>query len=165
MSDAIKLAFSAQMEAMRQELDDLLRRASNAELRRPGIEGEWSCADVLAHFAGYTRGVADLLAEARGLRSLAPRYNAPPGLNDDDFNAIVVSYWRARPVQELLTEERAAFDALVAEVSRLTSKALLTDGYFAFAKGRSLDSILPAQSHQHYRDHLPALRHALRRSL
>ena len=154
--------FEAEMRSVRAELDELLRGFSEAALREPGVEGIWSRADVLAHFAGYTRGVADLLRATRGAQSDAPPYNAPPGLGDDDFNAIVVQFWRQRPIEDLLREEREAFKALVDEVNALPADSLSAEGRFAFAKGRSLESILPAQGYRHYRDHLPAIRRVLR---
>jgi hypothetical protein len=153
--------FEAEMRNVRAELDELLRGVSEAALREPGAEGTWSSADVLAHFAGYTRGVADLLRATRGVEPEAPPYNAPPGLSDDDFNDIVVQFWREQPIEDLLREEREAFEALVHEVSALPAESLSAEGYFPFAKGRSLESILPAQGYRHYRDHLPAIRRVL----
>jgi hypothetical protein len=155
------LRFLAEMTGVRAELDELLEGVSESALRAPGVEGEWSGADILAHFAGYTRGVADLLRDDRGAERQAPLYNAPPGLGDDDFNAIVVRFWRQRPVEELLREERDAFQALVDEVSALTDDALTAEGRFSFTRGRSLESILPGQAYRHYRDHLPAIRRAV----
>jgi len=127
----------------------------------PRAEETWSIADVLAHFAGYTRGVADLLGATRGAQPRAPAYDAPPDLNDDDFNQVVVQFWRRRPIADLRLEESEAFQALVAEVKALPAGALSADAYFEFTRGRSLESMLPAQSCGHYRDHLPAIRRAL----
>jgi hypothetical protein len=158
--DNFRVEFTAQTTRVRRELDHLLVGATEARLREPGAEGDWSCADVLAHFTGYTRGVADALRQARGEGPLAPAYQAPPGLGDDDFNAIVVGYWRKRSLVELLAEERSAFNALVEEVLRLPQVALETPGQFAFTK-RSLLEILPNQIHKHYVDHMPALRRKL----
>jgi hypothetical protein len=62
----IQANFAHDMTSVRVELDELLRGGPDHALRQPGIGGEWSCADILAHFAGYTRGVADGLAKARG---------------------------------------------------------------------------------------------------
>jgi len=156
------LQFEAEMRSVRAELDELLEGASEAALREAGAEGTWSSADVLAHFAGYTRGVADLLRAERHAHPQAPPYNAPPGLGDDDFNAIVVRFWRERPIEDLLREEREAFEALVDEVNALPADSLSAEGRFSFANGRSLNSILPAQGYRHYRDHLPAIRRVLR---
>ena len=149
------------MSRLRAELNALLRGVSETALRVPGAEGEWSSADVLAHFAGYTRGVADLLGATHGAEPKAPDYNAAPGLSDDDFNDIVVRFWRGRPIAELLSEESDAFEALVAEVKALPAGVLSAEGYFDFARGRSLEAILPAQSYGHYREHLPSIRRVL----
>jgi len=149
------------MAAVRAELDRLLADSNEGTLRRPNVEGSWSCADVLAHFAGYTRGVADLIADDRGIQNAAPPYKAAPDLDDDAFNAIVVDYWRKRPIEEMLAEERAAFQALADEVAQVSRDDLLAAGRFKFARGRPLLAILPAQSYGHYRDHMPALRRGL----
>jgi len=163
VKDDFKHEFVASTARVRVEVDDLLRTATEAELRQPNAEGDWSCADILAHLSGYTRGVADALREARGLGPVAPPYGAAPGLSDDDFNAIVVSYWRSRTVEALLGEERSAYGALVSEVLRVPTAAIETPGRFAFCKRASLQAILPQQIHQHYADHMPALRRSLSR--
>lgn len=161
MTSEYKHEFVTEVSRVRVELDELLRQSDEVSLRQPGVEGEWSCADVLAHLSGYTRGVADELRRARGLSALSPDYAAAPGLSDDDFNAIVVGYWRTRSTTALLSEEREAFQALVAEVLRLPAEAIETPGWFRFTRQKSLREILPAQIHQHYADHLPAVRTAI----
>jgi hypothetical protein len=151
------------MAAVRDELDTLLRGASEAALRKTGAEGAWSSADILAHFTGYTRRYGARLAAARGI-ARATLYNAPASLHDDDFNAIVVGYWRTRPTQELIAEERAAFDDLLIELQALPAAARRVEGHFPFTRGRSLDAILPRPTYLHYRKHFPALRRALQKA-
>jgi hypothetical protein len=152
--------YELEMATVREEMDALLRGASEAALREKGAEGDWSCADILAHLTGYTRRYGSRLAAARGVARVA-LYDAPPSLHDDDFNAIVVGYWRTRPIQELIQEERAAFADLVAEVEALPAAARVAEGHFPFSRGRSLDAILPRPTYLHYRKHFPALRRTL----
>jgi hypothetical protein len=80
--------FEAEMRSVRAELDERLEGVSESALREPGAEDKWSSADLMAHFAGYTRGVTDLLRAERDARSEAPPSNAPSGLDDGDFNAM-----------------------------------------------------------------------------
>lgn len=157
---SVKLSYELEMVSVRDELDALLHGASEAALKRTGAEGDWSCADILAHFSGYTRRYSSLLAGARGVAG-TDVYDAPAGLHDDDFNAFVVGYWRTRPIRELIEEERAAFDSLLTEVAALSDGARKADGHFPFTRGRSLDAVLPRPTYLHYRKHFPALRRAL----
>src|SRR2546423_12143325 len=107
------------MAAARKSLDEVLRDASPAALLKPRMIQAWSCADVLAHFAGYTRSISDQLAAIRGKARSGPDYQAPEDATTDEYNAIVVEYWRERHLEELLEEEGAAFAALIREVLEL----------------------------------------------
>jgi hypothetical protein len=149
--------FQVEMDAARVALDEVLSGASPAALLSPRTIGAWSCADVLAHFAGYTRSIADQLASVRGQARGGPDYEAPEDATTDDYNEIVVEHWRKRQLEELLEEERAAFAALLREVLGLPEDALSNEAPFVFTDGQSLARILPNNSYAHYRMHLPEL--------
>jgi hypothetical protein len=150
------------MAAARAALDAILREASPAALLHPRTIQAWSCADVLAHFAGYTRSIADDLAASRGQARLGPDYQAAPDATIDGYNGAVVAHWRKLSLDALLAEESAAFTALLDEVSSLQEDALTDEHRFAFTDGRSLAAILPNNSYAHYHMHLPELRAALK---
>ena len=149
------------MGEARAALDALLEGASTAALLEPATIYAWSCADVLAHLAGYTRSIADELAASRAEARHGPDYPAPPDAGTDEYNAIVVAHWRDRRLVELLEEERVAFAALVDEVRFLPDNALRDVTRFPFINGRSLAAVLPNNSYAHYEMHLPQLRSAL----
>jgi hypothetical protein len=149
--------FEAEMAAARAALDEILRDASPAALLRPMTIQAWSCSDVLAHFAGYTRSIADQLAAIHGRARSGPSYEAPEDATTDEYNDIVIEYWRVRELGQLLEEERAAFAALIREVRALPDEALADETRFEFAGGRSLAQVLPNNSYVHYRMHLPEL--------
>lgn len=156
--------FEVEMAAARAALDEILRDASPALLLKPRTIHGWSCADVLAHFAGYTRSISDQLAAIRGKARTGPDYEAPEDATTDEYNEIVVEHWRKRHLEELLEEESAAFAALIGEVLELPEDALADETRFEFAGGRSLARILPNNSYDHYRMHLPELMAVLRPS-
>ena len=156
--------FEAEMAAARAALDGILRDASPAALLKPRTIQAWSCADVLAHLAGYTRSISDQLAAIRGKDRSGPEYKAPPDATTDEYNEMVVEHWRERNLEELLEEESAAFAALVREVLEVPEDALTDETRFEFAGGRSLARILPNNSYAHYRMHLPELTAVLRPS-
>jgi len=156
--------FEAEMAAARAALDEILRDASPSALLKPRTIQAWSCADVLAHLAGYTRSISDQLAGIRGKDRSGPEYEAPEDATTDEYNEIVVEHWRERNLQELLEEEGAAFAALIGEVLELPEDALADETRYEFAGGRSLAHILPNNSYAHYRMHLPELMAVLRPS-
>jgi mycothiol maleylpyruvate isomerase-like protein len=153
--------FEVEMGAARAGLDEILRAASPAVLLGPRTIHDWSCADVLAHLAGYTRSIADELAASSGRARLGPEYQAAAEASVDDYNRAVVAFWREQSVEALLAEEQAAFGALLDEVLALPDGALIDEQRFPFTGGRSLAAILPNNSYAHYRMHLPELRSAL----
>ena len=152
-----KAEFETEMASVRVELDSLLARLSPTTLRQPGILGDWSRADIVAHFAGYTRDMTNSLALARGSGTGRPDYDVWEGMNIDQFNDVVVGYWRLRPTMELLNEERLAFSLLLSEVNQLTEATFESAGFFSFTGGRSLASILPGATFLHYQEHLGLL--------
>jgi hypothetical protein len=150
--------FEVEMGVARIMLDAILKQASSTALLRPNTIAAWSCADVLAHLAGYTRSIADDLAAAGGRPRHGPDYQTPADATIDEYNATVVAYWRRRQLDELLDEERTAFIALTDEVMALSEDAIADVGHFEFVAGRSLADILPNNSYEHYHMHLADLK-------
>ena len=156
--------FEVEMAAARAALDEILRDASPAALLKPRTIQAWSCGDVLAHFAGYTRSISDQLAAIRGKDRSGPEYKAPEDATTDEYNEIVVEHWREQNLEELLEEESSAFTALICEVLEVPEDAFADETRFELAGGRSLARILPNNSYAHYRMHLPDLVAVLRPS-
>lgn len=156
------------MTAGRAGWEDLLAAVGPGRMDEPGVVGEWSVRDVVAHVAGYERFVAaTILADLRGAaatpRELYDRDDQPPGGDEPDpdharYNDWVVRHARGRPLAQVLGSAREAYERLRAAVDALTEEELADPGRFAWLPGRALATILPNQSFAHYAMHAPSIR-------
>ena len=170
-----KAAFIAEMESIRREWDALLARLDEQGLLEPGVEGTWSVKQIVAHVAGYEEWAfafikdrldpnAGILAEFDAFwqqqidayRHIRPDFPTHMSETDDDqTNALVVYVYDRYSTQEVLERERRVFQDLLAAVQAL-SESQLAEPFKS--NGSSLLAILPNQSYQHYKTHMPAVR-------
>jgi hypothetical protein len=75
--------------------------------------------------------------------------------DDDQTNALVVQVYDRYSAQEVLEREHHIFQDLLAAVQAL-SESQLAESFQR--NSRSLLAILPNQSYQHYKTHMPAVR-------
>jgi hypothetical protein len=95
-------------------------------LTQPGVAGEWSIKDIVAHLTGWRRrSVARFQAALRHEPQPAPPW--PANLQEDDeINAWIYAANRDRSVSEVLSDSRAVFEQLV-ETLGAFSEADLND--------------------------------------
>jgi hypothetical protein len=179
-----KATLLAALEAGRAEWDALLERLDPGRLQEPGVEGEWSICDILAHItpyeeyaaayvqdmAQYGRPSAERIAalDAHHNAHLAAYRRAHPDaaeqldqLPSDQLNDLFVVEARAAAPAEALARGRQAYDQLYAAVQQIGEAELaLPQSEF---NGRSLLTMLPFQSYRHYQKHAAAIESWLQR--
>src|SRR5262245_44804131 len=93
---------------------DAIAGAPDEALKHRAADG-WCVRDVLAHFAGYHADMAAAIeAVGRGERP-APT----DGLTDDERNAFYAERASARPVADVITDWRAAFERCYASAQAI----------------------------------------------
>lgn len=99
----------------------LLDQVGPARLDQPGVNGDWSMKDIVAHLTGWNRWlVARLEAAGRGEPAPPPPWPARLGLEDEDaINAWIYESSRARTVDDVLAESRQVFQGLLAAIASL----------------------------------------------
>jgi hypothetical protein len=113
-----KVALLARINADRARFDAILARVPRERLTESCLPGGWSVKDVLAHIAWGDREGAGV-AEARALVG-----SELWGVSEDERNAAVVEGSRSRTLEDVLGEYRAAFDAYVSAIGRLSDEDL-----------------------------------------
>lgn len=156
------------MRSGRARWEDLLAEVEAGRMDEPGVVGAWSVRDVVAHVSAYERFIAAaILADLRGgsatPRELYDRDDEPPRDDEPDpdharYNGWVVEHARTRPLAEVLTSAREAYDRLREAVQALSDQELADPQRFAWLPGRALVAILPNQSFAHYAMHEPSVR-------
>lgn len=90
-----------------------------ARMEQPGVNGDWSMKDIVAHLTGWQpRLINSLQAAARGEPEPPPPW--PMHLQtEDEINAWIYETHRGRSVREVLVESRQVFQQLLAVIEGL----------------------------------------------
>lgn len=102
-----------------QQWTALLDQIGPARMEQPGVNGEWSMKDIIAHLTGWNIAlVARLKAALQGQPEPPPPW--PPSLQaDDEINAWIYQSNRRRPLSEILDEMHQNYTQLLAAVETL----------------------------------------------
>ncbi|MFI5272143.1 MAG: ClbS/DfsB family four-helix bundle protein [Ktedonobacterales bacterium] len=137
--------------------DALLTEVPAARMTEPGVEGEWSIKDIIAHVAIYEQWTADQLEAARrGETQMVTRPNLPPGANTFDTHARNAAYFHAnrdRPLGDIMAEARAEHARLLAAVEALPEDALPETSRFEWTGGTRVWEMVAANSYDHHAEH------------
>jgi hypothetical protein len=143
-----------ELTAARADFDAALDAVAPASLTTPGLHGEWSARELVAHlgyWAGYVVEVIRAVEDARVEELYADR--APV----DEVNATVARVAREADLATVRKREAASVEALVNELRRLDPSLLdapLPSGY-------PLEALVREDGVDHYREHADALRRDL----
>ena len=99
--------------------EGLLDQVGPERMEQPGVNGDWSMKDIVAHLTGWQPGVlAQLQAAQRGQSEPPPPWLAQLQ-TDDEINAWIYESNRGRSLREVLDESRQVFQQLLRVVEGL----------------------------------------------
>src|SRR5262245_19016065 len=145
------------IRATREEFEALLEGLSPRQMTQPGVAGEWSIKDMLAHIAWYEREEAHFYGgiDVEG----SPLWKVP----QEPRNQILFEQARRRPLEEVLADFREAHERLVSVIERLSNEDLAMPGRFP---GTSPEwppwRKIAVHSCDHDREHMDMIRSWLR---
>jgi hypothetical protein len=141
------------LRTARAEWDALLAAVPEGRMTVPGVEGQWSVKDVIAHITWHEREMLGVL-QARALVG-SDLWDLPL----HQRNATIYAQNRDRPLAEVLAESRTVYPQLLAAVGELADADLTDAGRFADMPGDWVPwQLLAENTYTHYRDHMPAIR-------
>lgn len=107
------------LEEQHQNWEALLDQIGPASMDQPGVNGDWSMKDMVAHLAGWNgRHVDSFQANLRGEPVPPPAW--PADLQtDDEINAWIYETNRGRTARQVLDESEQVFQRLFAAVKEL----------------------------------------------
>src|SRR5258708_28538867 len=108
------------LRTTRGELEALLAAMTPEQMRRPGVAGDWSVKDVLAHILWYAREELELVRESGAAAS------ALWDVAQDPRNGLIREELRDQPLDDVLTELRQVFEAFVVAVDGLSDADMVT---------------------------------------
>jgi len=102
-----------------QQWEAFLGQIDPAHMDQPGVNGDWSIKDMVAHLTGWQpRLIARVQASQRGEAEPPPPW--PAHLQtEDEINAWIYESNRGRPVREVLDESHQVFQQLLTVVEGL----------------------------------------------
>lgn len=116
----------------------------------PGIMGNWSAKDVLAHLYEWQQMFlrwyeASLGGETPAVPAEGYKWSQIPALNQKIYET-----YRERPLAEVLADFRASHARTLALVETLSDETLTTPGLYPWMNKNALVAYLAANTSSHY---------------
>ncbi|HEY6608400.1 MAG TPA: maleylpyruvate isomerase N-terminal domain-containing protein [Candidatus Limnocylindria bacterium] len=131
-----------------------LSRVTTASLTTPGLVGEWSARELIAHLGYWVGNAAEVIHLVEQGRADEVGAGKPP---TDEVNETVARIARQTELTTVQKREAASTEALV-ERLRALDPALFES---VLPDGATLAQSIREDGSEHYRDHAGALRRAL----
>jgi hypothetical protein len=128
------------------------------EMGVPGVVGEWSVKDILAHITTWEQRFLKALAVVE--RGEAPEW-PEAGYTWDDLDALNARDYSAnqdRPLAEVWADFERSFAELLDKTASMPDAALLAPGYYDWTGEHALWRYLDANAGDHYREHAEQIR-------
>jgi len=126
----------------------LLESAPADQWEAPGVSGNWSLKDIIAHIAWHEEQMAKVIASRALVGS--DWWNLPT----DERNANIYAATKDAPLESVIADARAVHEDLVRRIRELNGNELNETGHFAGMPDDWLFSdILAQNTFEHYGDH------------
>ena len=148
-----KAEFIQRVETARREWNDLLAQVDDDLMLKPGIEGDWSAKDILAHVMWYEREMVQLLSS----RSLigSDLWELPL----DDRNAEIHREIKDTSLKAVRLDAEKAFVELIQELNRLPEDAFGDPAHFQNMPSEwKPRDVIASNTFHHYREHTDSIR-------
>jgi hypothetical protein len=139
--------------------ENQLSRVEWEQMLQPGVVGDWSVKDLVAHIAWSEREMVGLLEAMRLVGSDLWR------LSNDERNAIVYEQKHRLPLDEVLSDERNIYQRLLELVQELSEQALNDPHCFKDMPEDWIPwMVLRGNTYKHYLEHSQDLQRWLDRN-
>jgi len=150
-SDKAELLALIRSERMR--LRQVLASLSDARLQMPGLDGERSIKDILAHLSGWQQRM--ILWLRQSLEGQTPNRPAPdedwPDL--DRLNETIFMEYRATPLEEVRSTWDSTHQEALHTVEAMEESDLFRDDRFPWRKGDPIWHLVADNTYRHDREH------------
>ena len=138
------------IEKERSALEASIEALSPNQLMVPGVVGEWSVKDVLAHLVEWEQMVlgwyrAGLQNEVPSLPAPGFKWNQTPQLNQ-----MIYEKYRKRPLEDVLALFRSSHREILEVIQGLSNDDLFTPGVFAWTKKNTMGTYFVSATSSHY---------------
>ena len=148
-----KRTFLATLRHDHTQWDALLAQIASERMDQPGVAGDWSIKDIVAHVTWFEREMVGMM-ETHALVG-SDLWNLP----SDERNAAIYEQNRARDLDDVLAEAQQVFRQLVAALEQLSNVDFNDPARFP---GMPPDwtpwEVIAGNSYEHYGHHIPSIR-------
>jgi hypothetical protein len=158
MNDAsIKNVLLAELEQEWANIERLCFSLSEADMIKPGVQGEWSVKDILAHLSAWEKYLLDRLGYV--MSGQPPLY--PVMITMDDvhrFNAQVYAENKDRPLTSVVIEFRNLYKGIMVVLEAMDEKQLNQPYSYDFpGDALTLLQLIRANTCEHFHEHCVTL--------
>jgi hypothetical protein len=145
------------MRAARSNWEALLAEAGEARLTEPGVEGDWSLKDIIAHITYFETWAADNVI---AFRSGEPQPQAEyKGLEVDEENARLYERFRTKPLAQVLQDSQVSFQRSLDAVAGLRDEDLYDPKFVPVPNADfTVFNLIEGDTFDHYNDHGASVR-------
>jgi hypothetical protein len=145
------------MRTARSDWEALLAEAGEARLTEPGVEGDWSLKDIIAHISYFETWAADnVMAFRRGAPRPQAEYN---GLDVDEENARIYERLRAKALPQVLLDSQISFQRSIEAVQGLRDEDLYDPKFTRVPDADwTVFDLVEGDTFEHYNDHSKSVR-------
>src|SRR5258706_14403502 len=144
------------LQAERTQWNGLLAQVGLERMEVPGVEGEWSVKEVVAHLTWYEQSIVEGAQQV--LRTGTFTRRRPAGVGLDELNAQIAAASRTRPASDVLAEADAVFGRLLAVIAACPEDILNDPQRLGLPEDMVPWMGVANNSYAHYRQHETALR-------
>ena len=138
-------------QSEREALEQFLSELSSDQMTQPGIVGEWSVKDVLAHLLEWEQMVLSWYAEGRqGKTPAVPSKEFNWG-QLPQLNQFIYEKHRRRDLADIQKDFNASYRKTMKTIQGLTEDELFTRGHFPWTKANTLAAYFGSCTGSHYR--------------
>ena len=134
----------------RARLEAALQGLSEAQMMDPGVMGDWSVKDLLAHMTAWEAEAVRILARARAGQSTQPAATSEAEMNA--LNAKLYKENKNRPLENVLADFHGVHKQLLRQVEALSDADL--NRPIAWLGNQNLASIVEGDGYGHEAEHL-----------
>jgi hypothetical protein len=134
-------------------LETVLARLNRDQMLQPGVTGDWSVKDLVAHLAAWEGKMVQWLEES--LRGEVPDRPAP-GQSWDDIDWVNEQFYtenRDKTLAEVLAAFRDGHRHAQQVIENLSEEELLDPHRFEWRKGDPMWHLVATNTWEHYQEH------------
>ncbi len=136
----------------REKFLEALEGLSEEAMLEPGVVGEWSVKDVLAHISRWEAELVKLLWQARqGVKPTTQLNSQEP---DEEINARWQQEDRSRPLERILQDFHGVRNQTIRRLEAFTEQELNDPQRFPWLEGKPLWRWVAGDSFKHEIEHL-----------